>query len=319
VAICIILINREENEGSAAIFDTTNPEKLHFWLVNILQFFFGGLLSAFIVLYFRSSVLAVAWPFFLLLITAFCANQFFKRHYTRIGFQISFFFLCIYLFAIFYVPVLLHQIGREVFLMSGGISLIALLLFLFALRVFTKEGFKKGKTVLLTSIVSIYIIVNAFYFLNLIPPLPLSLEDAGIYHSINKNIDGNYTVTYEQGTFWDQALAYVNIYPTYHEVLGAPVYAYSAVFSPIAFDTTIIHQWQHYDSDQKKWITVSTVSLPVIGGRENGYRTYSLQYISAPGAWRVNVQTSAGQLIGRMLFTVTMQEEMPQLSTETKT
>ena len=34
---------------------------------------------------------------------------------------------------------------------------------------------------------SVVLIVNILYFANLIPPVPLALKDAGIYHQVNHN------------------------------------------------------------------------------------------------------------------------------------
>ena len=48
VAICILVINRTENSGA----DPKDPSKAHFWFINMLQFFFGGLLSTLLVFYF---------------------------------------------------------------------------------------------------------------------------------------------------------------------------------------------------------------------------------------------------------------------------
>lgn len=52
-----------------------NPERLHFWLVNVMQFFFGGILSTYLVFYFRAATLAASWPFLLILTAAFAANE----------------------------------------------------------------------------------------------------------------------------------------------------------------------------------------------------------------------------------------------------
>ena len=318
VAVCIVLINRQENEGADTIAAAADPAKLHFWLVNILQFFFGGLLSTFIVFYVRGSVIAVAWPFIVILIAAFIANESFKRHYARIDFQISFFFLSLFLFAIFVVPVLLHSIGPAIFLMSGGLSLLALIGFIGILKWCTKEGFKRGRAALYSSVIAIYIVVNALYFLHAIPPLPLSLQDSGIYHSVARRTDGDYTVTAEDTTLRDRLLQYLSIYPTYHTVAGVPAYAYSAVFSPGRFDMTIVHEWQKYDDATKKWVTEEKVSLPVLGGRDDGYRTYSEDSQLTTGKWRVNVTTENGALIGRMAFDVVVQDATPPLEIAVK-
>src|SRR3989344_5841726 len=47
VAVCIILINRQENEE----IDYKDPAKAHFWYINIMQFAFGGLLSTYLIFY----------------------------------------------------------------------------------------------------------------------------------------------------------------------------------------------------------------------------------------------------------------------------
>lgn len=318
VAICILLINRQESEGEEAVMLSKDPATLHFWLVNILQFFFGGLLSTFIVFYFRSAVLAVTWPFFLVLLVAFIANESFKRQYTRLVFQIGFFFLCTLLFMIFLVPILLLETNSVVFLMSGGISLIVLLLFLGLLRFFAKKRFKKSKDMLIGVIVGIYIVVNGLYFLHLIPPLPLSLQDAGIYHSVVRTNDGNYEVTREEESFKDKVYKLFSMYPTYHTTPSTRVYAYSSIFSPDAFNSDIMHEWQEYDAVKKTWITRAKMNLKVPGGRENGFRTYSINFGLETGKWRVNVKTAEGQHIGRMVFDVIIVPETPELLTVVK-
>ena len=66
VAVFIILVNITTNKGG----DESNPDRAHFWFVNILQFFFGGLLSTYLVFYFRSADMLVSWPFILILVLA---------------------------------------------------------------------------------------------------------------------------------------------------------------------------------------------------------------------------------------------------------
>ena len=81
---------------------------------------------------------------------------------------------------------------------------------------------------------------------------------------------------------------------------------------------TIDHVWQRYDDATKKWVTVAKIALPVVGGRDQGYRTYSENNQLATGKWRVNVTTANGQLIGRMTFNVAVQDTAPDLLIEVK-
>ena len=307
VAVCIILINLQENErGSEA-----DPNKLHFWLVNALQFFFGGLLSTYLVFYFRSGALAASWPFFVILASAFIANERLKKHYARLTFQISILFLSIMLFSIYIVPVIMHTIGQQIFILSGGVSLVVLGIFLFILARIAKERFKKSRVPLLFSIAGIFITINLLYFLNLIPPIPISLKDAGIYQSFIVNGPGNYTAQYEdQGIF-----AFLQSSETIHIAAGMPLYAYSAIFSPTSFSTNVIHEWQYYNSTTHTWVTRGRITLATIGGGDKGYRTFSTENGLAAGMWRVNVKTPQGQIIGSLNFTIVITSTTPVLQT----
>lgn len=299
VGACMVWINRIEHVGG----DETNPKTAHFWLVNVLQFFFGGILSTFLVFYFRSGDLSVSWPFLLILALAFWANEALKRRYVRLSFQISLFFLSLFSFSIFITPVLVHRIGPWVFIGAGVASLALILLFLFLLTRIAHETFqqkfKKSGKIILAEIALIFVGMNVLYFTNLIPPLPLSLKDGGVYHSIRHQGD-NYFGLAENLTWWQR----LYVYTPFHVVDGDSAYVYTAVFSPPALNLTIIHEWQLYDALNKRWITQSRIPLPVIGGRESGFRTYSVQSNLSPGKWRVNVETQQGQVIGRVRFEI---------------
>ena len=307
VATCIILINNSEsNDGDAA-----NPDKMHFWLVNILQFFFGGLLSTYLVYYFRSGTLAVSWPFLLILAAAFIANESLKRRYTRLSFQISLFYLSLFSFAIFLVPIVLHSIGVGIFLLSGLVSLACLAIFLSILKRVARKRFSEVSRLLGFLISGIFITLNAMYFLKIIPPIPLSIKDADVYHSLVANGPGNYTVTHESVGLFD----FFKLYEDVHIVDGNPLYAYSAVFSPTFLNTQIVHEWQWYDTQANTWITKSRVPLSVIGGKDGGYRTFSMKSGLLPGTWRVNIETERGEVIGRLRFNVIETNTTPVLQT----
>ncbi|MFA4975777.1 MAG: DUF2914 domain-containing protein [Candidatus Paceibacterota bacterium] len=310
VGLFIALIHMEEKEAG----DEENPEKKHFWYVNILQFFFGGLLSAYLVFYFRSADIFVTWPFILILVIAFIANESLKRHYVRFSFQISLFFLSVYSFVIFLIPIILHKIGPSIFLLSGLISLIVISLFVLILFYFKKSEFKESKKMILSLIVGITILINFLYFTNLIPPIPLSLKDAGVYHFIQKNQNGNYLVTYEDYG-WQN---YFKLYQDFKKTPESPIYVYSAIFSPKNLNLNIIHEWEHYNENQNKWVIGTTINLSVIGGRDGGFRTYSMRSNLEYGKWRVNVKTLSGQMIGRIRFNIIPVEIEPILINEVK-
>ena len=82
------------------------------------------------------------------------------------------------------------------------------------------------------------------------------------------------------------------------------MYVYTAIFAPSGISTNIVHEWQRHDETSGKWVTEHRLTFHITGGREGGYRGYSLKKDVTPGEWRVNVTTDYGQLIGRAPFRV---------------
>lgn len=282
----------------------------HYWLLVMVQFAFGGLLSTFLVFYFRSSMLVESWPFLLTLFVAFAANELLKERYSLLTFQVSYFFLSTYLFMVYFVPIVLGQIGDTVFILSGLISVLITQILLMALSRIASGEYNRSKWPIAYSVCGILAIVNILYFSNVIPPIPLSLKASGVYHSIERNADGNYAVEYEeQGQFGP-----LSRYQVFHHVKDEPIYIYSAVFSPTNLNTDIVHDWQYYDAESETWVTSNRIELPVVGGREGGYRTYSVARAIVAGYWRVNVETSSGLIIGRINFEIIDAVQKPVLT-----
>lgn len=274
--------------------------KFHFYLTLLIQFAFGGLFATYFVFYVQSASFSDSWLFILILLFLLIGNEVWKKYYERLSFQISFFFLSLYLFLTFLLPVIFHRLGADLFVLAGILSLIITFFFTLLLRKFSQEKFKASHNILKISLGSIFILMNVLYFTDIIPPIPLSLNQAGVYHSIVKDGKGNYLVESESSVWQD----YFKRYPVFHKRAGETVYVFSAIFSPIKFATEIVHQWQYYDEVKKEWIDSSKISLPITGGRAEGYRTYSLKYDINQGYWRVKVLTSSGQTLGKINFRI---------------
>jgi len=324
VAVCAVWINLLDDAADKnGTPPETDPHKLHFWLVNLMQFFFGGLLSVYLVFYFRSGTIGTSWPFLLILALAFFANEFLKRRYVRLSFQIALLFLSLYAFAIYFMPMLLHRISTRVFLISGGVSVVAIGFILVILAASSRQRFAgRSGWAVFGSIAGILVLVNGLYFLNLIPPLPLSLKEAGVYHSLVANGPGDYIVTSEdQKTSGLASIDFIKRFfsmrQTVHIKPGDSLTVLTAVFSPTELSTKIVHEWQYYDRATGEWITRARVPLSVVGGIDGGYRTFSVVHSITAGPWRVDVETPGGQPIGRLSFNVVLQSKEPPLQTKT--
>lgn len=310
-AICISMLNlMEARQVKDGLFFKT---KLFFILG--LQFALGGLFSAFLVFYSRSATVAASWPFLLVLIGYLIGSEVFKKHYIRLSFQVSTFFIALFSFFIFFIPVLLKNLSAWVFLLSGLISLSVIVLFIKLLVKINSKEVSESKKILWLSIGGIYLLINILYFTNIIPPIPLSLADVGVYHRVTRNEEGKYMVTKEKR---NSLIPFLQSTETVHLAKGNRLFIYSAVFAPTKINASIVHRWQRYDKEDGEWKTQSRIPLQITGGRDGGYRTYSYKDNMEVGLWRVNIETNRGQIIGRKKFKVEFVSNAPELITEIK-
>jgi hypothetical protein len=206
------------------------------------------------------------------------------------------------------------MIGTRTFLESGAAAIGVFALFTVVLRVLARQRFRHDVWRIRVGAGTVLVLMNLFYFTNILPPLPLSAVASGVYHNV-QHVPGAYLGTQESGQSWE--VRYLGFAPTLHLFTGDAVYAYSSVFAPTALSTSIMHEWQWYDPVAKEWVTRSTVSYSIVGGRDGGYRGYTLLPISSAGEWRVNVDTSDGRLISRLPFTVVLVTTAPMLESVT--
>ena len=265
------------------------------------QFALGCLLSAFCVFYLRSASLWTSWPYLLLLAGIFVGNEFFKTYTTRLTLSLLLFFFALFSYAILVVPVLIALIGTTAFVASGIVALAVFWFFADVLAWLGRERFRAVRVHVLTGTLAIYATLNLFYFVKILPPLPLALADAGVYHSVRKDGDVYHAVSEPQP--WTTLLG---VPPVLHLVPGEKLYLYSSVFAPVRVATVIVHRWEWFDPATDKWVAQSTVTFSIHGGRDQGYRGYTIKSKPKPGAWRVNIVTDDGRPLGRIRFAVLM-------------
>lgn len=274
------------------------------------QFAFGGLLSGYFIFFTRSASFASSWFFILLLVIAIFGNEFLQEEKRRFELRVAMLFAAFFFFAIIYVPVVMKSMGAGVFLLSGFLSLLFVSAVLVVVGRIAPEVMRAtGRTVKMT-IGGLFVGVNVLYFANIIPPIPLILKDAGVYHHVARMGDA-YTGRGEVVPWYNLARYYRSVV---HRVPGEPVYFYGAVFAPTALNTTILHEWQYFDETRNAWATADRLKFFILGGRDGGYRGYSMKQSVAQGVWRVNVITDRGQMLGRTTFEVVDVSEAPVLT-----
>jgi len=274
----------------------------------VMQFSFGNLAGGLFVVYGQSGSFEGNWLFFLILLAFLFGNEFLRTYYARLSFHIAAWYFLLFAYVAIIVPILFGSVGDALFVLSGIVSLAFVTLFLLLLRSIARERVVLARRQNILLIASVFALWNALYFTHVLPPVPLALTSIGVYHHMVKLSSGDYEATYERPEWWQFTRATSNVFvrPT-----GAPAYCASAVFAPARLSANIEHHWEHYDEAAKEWDVRSIISFPVSGGREEGYRGYSIKFDLPEGRWRCSVRTAGGGLVGRTTFEV--REGIPEL------
>lgn len=282
------------------------------FLLFMLQVCFGALSSNLLALYIRSGTFAGSALFLGLLAALLIGNEFLRTRYGQLRFNVGIYYFLLLTYCVVAVPTFItHSISAWSFLFSGLVSLLLIGVFLVALFRIVLRGKEAPRRAVLTIVGTIFLVFNALYFMNVIPPVPLSLKDSGIYHSLLRRSAGDYVALYQAPHWYEFWRATSRSY-TLTDARSA--FCFSSVFAPTNLEAPIFHRWEKYDEETRSWQTQSRVSFPISGGRDDGYRGFSIKSALTPGSWRCNVETSAGALIGRISFEVVAGEEAPELS-----
>src|SRR5262249_10017708 len=141
-------------------------------------------------------------------------------------------------------------------------------------------------------------------YLNWIPPVPLSMKFGGMYREVHKQND-HFVLSYDRAWYqvWKRSQ---NPFPA-----DEPIYCFTAVFAPVALDTTVFHHWYFRANGSKSFVHADRIPIKIAGGREGGYRAYTFKQRLDPGDWRVDVETEEGHVIGRVSVLVETQTDNP--------
>jgi hypothetical protein len=279
-----------------------------------LQFAFGGLFSAFVVFFSRSASFITSWPFLIFLGVMLIGNEILRKHYERFVFHAAIFFIAVFSYSILIVPTVLKKLGPEVFILSGLVSLAFMGFIMAGLTWVAPQKIREGRRTVLAVVVGIYAAFHILYFTNIIPPIPLSLKEGGIYHSVRRT-DGGFEIQFEPTPWYVLFRDYDIIF---HYIPGEAAYAYSSVFAPTKLNTTILHRWSYYDEKSKEWLATDRLSFKIVGGRDGGYRGYTFKTNLIPGKWRVDVITERDQRLGQMSFQIVQTDSLTKLEKKIK-
>lgn len=268
-----------------------------------LQFTFGGLLSGLLVFYWRSGSITASWPFLLIIVAVFVGNELFRDRVRRLVLNLSIIYVGIFSYSVLIVPVIVKRMSDMIFVASSIVSLVVFAIFLRVLRMIVPNFLRLHIRGVVFSVGCICVAFQGLYFANLIPPIPLSLKQIGIYHEAQKLTDGRYLLSYERAS-WYQPFRKTSL--VFHLGDGEPERprCFASVFAPTKLYTDLFFLWEFYNTESGKWTEYAKIPYSIVGGREGGYRGYS--YITAvqKGKYRCSIITERGQKLGHETFWV---------------
>lgn len=264
----------------------------------IIHFLLGSLLSIYSLFFLKSASAFVGILFVIVLMLVMVLNELKFVQSRGVDTKFSLFVLSLLCFLTTLSPVVFGHVGFITFLVALILTIALVIGFWYLLKKRVQSDANLEKRILTPSSIVLGLFF-LFYVFGWIPPVPLAVEEIGIYHNIEK-ADGNFKLYHERSwwKFWQTADEDFQSQP------NDKVYVFARIYSPARFSDQVILHWQLY-SRQNGWMTSDKIPMKISGGREGGYRGHTYKSNYTEGDWRVLVETNDGREIGRVKFSVT--------------
>lgn len=257
-----------------------------------VQFCFGGLFSALVVCYFKSSGSLASFLLVILLAILLVGNEFLQKKYESFGVSLAFFCLLGTMFMNFAIPHLVHRIGFIWFFLSTLLS--------FGMCMFIWKISHRKKSILVApALISILLVVA--YIMNWVPPVPLVLKQKIACQNFDK---ATYTCDIDDPNIFQSIGLQI---PSVHKVDSSEVYFLASIYAPAKLKAELEYLWYYQNPQTGKYKQTDRISsgrMTLNGGRESGFRTFTRKKNTPPGKYRVEVAYKNGAVIGSGTFEV---------------
>ena len=300
--IAATLISVELIEHTREIQPPFLLKKVWKYREEVLHFMLGTLLNSYTIFYFKSSSALTSLLFIILLIGLLMINEFKRFGKSQTQVHMAFLSLCLVSYLVSLAPILLGFMG----LIPFACSITASALVFYGFYRLIRPRLAAKPEMIRTHVVLPYLAMHALfiglYFAHAIPPVPLSVSYMGIFHDIQRE-DGEYKLSYTRSKwrFWQHGDQ------TFSARQGDTLFCFARIFSPTRFKDKLQVRWLYYDQ-KRGWQSSDAIPMPVVGGREEGYRAVTKKNNYGPGDWRVQVETMDNREIGRIGFTIEKDE-----------
>jgi hypothetical protein len=280
------------------------------WAYNVeaLHFFYGGLLSNYVVFYAKSATGSRPVVFFLLLVALLFLNE--MPQIRRFGhrLRLGLYAFCVASFLIYFVPVIAGRMGDGIFAVSmAGACLVLWWITEMLSRPVEEARRRRYQLALAWPAAAVLALLAVLYALRLVPPVPLSVKFQGVYHDMQK-VDGAYVMKAEKPPFY---LFWRRDSRPFRARPGDKACYVARIFAPTRFHHQVVIHWEQKDPATGRFLDRGKAPVSITGGREQGYRAYSFYENIPAGTWRAGVETEDGRAVGRLSFRVKEDKSPP--------
>jgi hypothetical protein len=262
------------------------------------HFMLGTLLNIYTLFYFKSASPGTSFLFLLFLAALLAVNELKPFANSGTTLRMTLFSLCLISYFTYLVPTAVGSIGVLPFLgtLAASTACVALLAWRLKARL---PGAPDALAVhLLIPYACVAAGFAALYFTKVLPPVPLSLSEIGVYHGVRREEDRfELTETRPRWRFWERGDQ------TFRARPSDRIYCFVSVFSPTRFKERLQVRWLYRDPADG-WSQADAIPLEIGGGRDGGWRGFTVKERWKPGRWRVRVETSDARELGRIDLTV---------------
>jgi hypothetical protein len=310
LAVILAALTQMFFEESAPPADPAGRMRLVRWYYQyrtaLVHFFLGTLLNVYAIFFFKSASLLVSFGFLAFLVALLWANESERVKSMGLPFKFTLLALCSLCFAANVVPIFFGSIGTTVFLASMLAGCVPLAAVAWWIGRRKPELFPRARRQMLVPLGCVLVGFLLFYWLRLIPPVPLSIPFIGVYHAVEKSGD-DYRLSHERPIWriWQHGDQEFAAQP------GDRVYVFFRIFSPTRFSDQVQMRW-YWEDPARGWVLQDTIPIKIVGGRAEGFRGYGFKSNYQPGEWKVHVETMDNREIGRVYFTLETRPEWPR-------
>lgn len=278
----------------------TPPERLKTawrYHAGATHFMLGTLLNIYTLFYFKSASIGTSFIFLLILGSLLAINELKPFESSGTLLRMSLFSLCLVSYFTYLIPTLMGRIGTLPFLGSLAAATACIAALTRRLNARLPENRAEVRKHVVYPFAAVAVLFAVLYFARVIPPVPLSLSEIGVYHEVRREGDRFIlSRTRPAWKFWQRGDQ------TFYARPGDAIYCWVSVFSPTNFRERLDVRWRFREEDG--WGEPEIIPLPIRGGRDEGWRGFTVKANHKPGRWRVEIMTSDSRELGRIDLTV---------------